>query len=52
MPESRLFMSSLSRRQLAKRRPGRSSLRSSWVARLLVLVVVCAAAFVIGHGGL
>ena len=53
MPESRLFMSSLSRRQLARRRPGRSpasSLRSLVV--LVIVVLVCAAAFVIGRGGI
>jgi hypothetical protein len=53
MPESRLFMSSLSRRQLARRRPGRSPVRSSrLVVVLLVVVVICAAAFVIGRGGI
>jgi hypothetical protein len=50
MPESRLFMSSLSRRQLARRRPGRS-LRPLLVMAMLV-VIVCAAAFVIGRGGI
>ena len=53
MPESRLFMSSLSRRQLARRRPGRSVARSSWLlVVLLMVVVVCAAAFVLGRGGI
>jgi len=51
MPESRLFMSSLSRRELARRRPGRSLLRPGLVVGLLV-VLVCAAAFVIGRGGI
>jgi hypothetical protein len=51
MPESRLFMSSLSRRQLARRRLGRSHL----VLPLLlgsVVVAICAAAFIIGRGGI
>ncbi|HEY5429774.1 MAG TPA: hypothetical protein VIK04_11700 [Solirubrobacteraceae bacterium] len=51
MPESRLFMSSLSRRQLARRRPGRAS---AWSARslvvLLLVLLICAVAFVIGRG--
>jgi len=51
MPESRLFMSSLSRRQLARRRPGRSPVRSMMLLGLLV-VLVCAAVLIIGHGGL
>jgi hypothetical protein len=49
MPESRLFMSSLSRRELARRRPGRSHiwrLRPLWVLLAAILV----AAFLIGHG--
>jgi len=53
MPDSRLFMSSLSRRQLARRRPGRSAV---WSARsavvLLMVVVIAAAALVIGRGGI
>lgn len=52
MPESRLFMSSLSRRQLARRRPGHAP---AWSPRLLLVVLmvvlICAAAFVIGRGG-
>ena len=50
MPESRLFMSSLSRRELARRRPGRAH---AWRVRLLggLLVAIVAAAFVIGRGG-
>jgi len=53
MSQSRLFMSSLSRRQLARRRPGRgpgSSVRVLIV--LLIVVLICAAAFVIGRGGI
>jgi hypothetical protein len=53
MSQSRLFMSSLSRRQLARRRPGRGP---GWSVRALILVlivvVICVAAFVIGHGGI
>jgi hypothetical protein len=51
MPESRLFMSSLSRRQLARRRPGRSPMRFVVLVGLLV-VLICAAALVIGRGGI
>ena len=50
MPESRLFMSSLTRRQLARRRPGRFYL---WRFVLLgvMVVAIAAAVFFIGHGG-
>jgi hypothetical protein len=51
MPESRLFMSSLSRRQLARRRPSRSPLRPTLLMAVL-LIVVCAAAFLLGRGGI
>jgi hypothetical protein len=51
MPESKLFMSSLSRRQLARRRPGHS-LRWSVLLVGLVVVLICAAAFVAGRGGI
>jgi hypothetical protein len=51
MPESRLFMSSLSRRQLARRRSGRSPMRLVLLVGLLV-VLVCAAAVVIARGGI
>jgi hypothetical protein len=51
MPESKLFMSSLSRRQLARRRPGYSARWSARLASLLV-VLICAAAFVVGRGGI
>jgi hypothetical protein len=56
MPQSRLFMSSLSRRQLARRRPGRApvgSLRTLvLLLLLLVVVLICAAAFAVGRGGI
>jgi hypothetical protein len=50
MPESRLFMSSLSRRELARRRPGRWH---TWRVRLLwvLFVAIIVVAFLIGHGG-
>lgn len=51
MPESRLFMSSLSRRQLARRRPGRTP-RWTTVTGLVLVVAVCAAAFLLGRGGI
>jgi hypothetical protein len=50
MPESRLFMSSCSRRQLARRRSGRPPLGAALL--LLALLVLGAVAFVIGRGGL
>jgi hypothetical protein len=50
MTESRLFMSSCSRRELAHRRPGRSAPRLALVLGLLV-VLVCAAAFLLARGG-
>lgn len=51
MTDSRLFMSSCSRRELARRRPGRTV---PWRALLLGLLVVLvgAAAFVMGRGGI
>jgi hypothetical protein len=51
MPDSRLFMSSLSRRQLARRRPGRT-VRWSVLLLGLAVVLVCAAAFTLGRGGI
>jgi hypothetical protein len=51
MPESRLFMSSLTRRQLARRRSGRVVPKAVLVVGLLV-VLVCAAAFLFGRGGI
>jgi hypothetical protein len=53
MPESRLFMSSLSRRQLARRRLSRSpawSLRPMMI--VLMVLLICAAAFIVGRGGM
>ena len=49
MPESRLFMSSLSRRELARRRPGRSH---AWRIVLLgaVAAAIIVAALLLGHG--
>jgi hypothetical protein len=51
MSETRLFMSSCSRRELARRRPGR---RVPWPALFLglLVVLVCAAAFLLGRGGI
>jgi len=51
MTESRLFLSSCSRRELARRRPGRSV---PWLALIvgLLVVLVCAAAFLVGRGGI
>jgi hypothetical protein len=50
MPESRLFMSSCSRRQLARRRPGHAALRIQLLLLLLILAGI--AAFLVGRGGL
>jgi hypothetical protein len=49
MPESRLFMSSLTRRELARRRPGRHVWRFVLLGMLVVAIVL--AGFLIGHGG-
>ncbi|MGA9859454.1 MAG: hypothetical protein WBQ18_16435 [Solirubrobacteraceae bacterium] len=50
MPDSRLFMSSLSRRQLAaRRRPARAAVRAQLLAGLLLLAV-CAVAFLLARG--
>jgi hypothetical protein len=51
MSESRLFLSSCSRRDLARRRPGRVLPRPVLIVGLLV-VLVCAAAFLLGRGGI
>jgi hypothetical protein len=48
MPESKLFMSSCSRRQLARRRPGRAGRVQLLLAMLMILI--CAAAFLTGRG--
>jgi hypothetical protein len=55
MPEpanqSRLFMSSISRRDLARRRPGRGWGRAHFVLLLLVVVIaIAAAAYLLGRG--
>lgn len=42
MPESQLFMSSLSRRELARRRPGRSWPRPVLFMAMLAVVVIAA----------
>jgi hypothetical protein len=51
MPQSRLFMSSISRRQLARRRNGRVALRLQLLI-VLLLVIAGVAAFAAGRGGL
>jgi hypothetical protein len=55
MTDSRLFLSSCSRRALARRRPGRSSLPSRLLLMLglaVAVAVAVAAAFVAASGGL
>jgi hypothetical protein len=49
VPQSRLFMSSISRRELARRRPGRTWGRVQLVLLLLV-IAVAAAAYLLGRG--
>jgi hypothetical protein len=50
MPGPNLFISSCSRRQLARRRPVRSAVGLLPVAVLLVALAL--AAFALGHGGI
>jgi uncharacterized membrane protein YidH (DUF202 family) len=50
MPQSRLFVSSVSRRQLARRRQHRPRIPVSFLV-VLALLVVAVVAFVLGHGG-
>jgi hypothetical protein len=50
MSQSRLFMSSISRRQLARRRPGRGP-RPLALLLVLLVVALCLAAFLVGRGG-
>jgi hypothetical protein len=51
MPQSRLFVSSVSRRRLARRRSRRLRVPATLLF-LLVLVIVGALAFAVGHGAL
>jgi hypothetical protein len=51
MTESRLFLSSCSRRQLARRRPGRGALAARAVVMMLALAIA-SGAFLAGYGGL
>jgi hypothetical protein len=51
MPDSDLFISSCSRRQLARRRPGRAQLRLQVLLTMIVLLSAVAA-FIAGRGGL
>ncbi|MEO6858098.1 MAG: hypothetical protein ABI323_05860, partial [Solirubrobacteraceae bacterium] len=52
MTDSHLFSSSCSRRQLARRRPGRSPLPSRLLLLLGLAAAVTAAAFLAASGGL
>lgn len=52
MSESKLFMSSCSRRQLARRRAARSALALQQLVVVALVAGICAAAFVVGRGGL
>jgi hypothetical protein len=49
VPQSRLFMSSISRRELARRRPGRGWARLALLILLLV-IAIAAAAYLFGRG--
>jgi hypothetical protein len=51
MAQSRLFMSSISRRELARRRPGRA-VRVGQLLLVLLVVAIVVAAFLLGHGGI
>jgi hypothetical protein len=47
-----VFISSCSRRQLARRRPARFPLGQFGVALLMIVLVMALAAFALGHGGI
>jgi hypothetical protein len=51
MAQSRLFMSSISRRELARRRPGRS-VRVGQLVLVLLVVAIVVTAFLLGDGSL
>ena len=51
MEERSLFISSCSRRELARRRPNRA-LTSTHVLGLAVVLVIALSAFIAAHGGL
>jgi hypothetical protein len=50
MPDSDIFISSCSRRQLARRRPGRAQMRLQLTLAMVVLLSLLAA-FIAGRGG-
>ncbi len=52
MSESKLFMSSCSRRELAARRRSARSLRVAQALVVIAVVAVCLGAFAVGHGGI
>jgi hypothetical protein len=52
MSGSGIFISSCSRRQLARRRPARLSARVQVLVVLLVLAFLASVAFVAGRGGI
>jgi hypothetical protein len=51
MPHSRLFVSSCTRRQLARRRPGRTTVPAQ-VLIVMILILAGLAAFVAVRGGI
>jgi hypothetical protein len=54
MPDQSIFISSLSRRELARRRPNRSPVRAQALFTLVMLVVIMGAlgGFVAARGGI
>jgi hypothetical protein len=47
-----VFISSCSRRQLARRRPARSPVGQLAVPLVMIVLVLALAAFALGHGGI
>ncbi|MGI8713877.1 MAG: hypothetical protein ACR2NR_12015 [Solirubrobacteraceae bacterium] len=50
MPQSKLFVSSVSRRDVARRRPGGPRLPVALLVAVM-LIIAGALAFAVGHGG-
>jgi FlaG/FlaF family flagellin (archaellin) len=52
MPQSRLFISSVSRRDVARRKPGGPRVPVALLVAIVLLAAAAVAAFALGHGGL
>ena len=52
MDGTKVFISSCSRRQMARRRPSRSGLLRTQVLLILLVLALGFGAFVAGHGGI